>query len=94
MVTFASPRCGNKKFVNSFDSKENLIHYRVSTERDIITIFPVIKYYHCGINIRLCDNCVEMYEEKPSKEFTIFSCWDPREHYCTCYYDRLKKLKW
>jgi len=94
VVSFAGARTGNLAFADSFNSKKNLKHYRVSNQRDPITCFPVINYYHTGINIRLCDDDVEIYDEYPSKEFNIFSCWDPREHYCDCYFKRLKKLSW
>jgi predicted lipase len=93
LISFASPRVGNNDFAKSLHSKKNLTHYRVSNEKDVVTVFPVTNYYHTGINIRLCcDNNVEIYDEYPSKEFTFFSCWDLREHYCDCYFTRLKKL--
>ena len=94
LVTFGGPRVGNDNYAKSFHLKDNLTHYRVTNERDFVTVTPFYNYYQTGINIRLCSDNIEIYEELPSKEFNIFSCWDPREHYCDCYFDRLKKLSW
>jgi hypothetical protein len=93
-VTFASPRTGNKVFVESINSKENMVHYRVTTEKDIVTSLPYYNYYHSGINIRLCEDDVEIYKNDPSKEYNIFTCYSVSDHYCESYYNKLKKLKW
>lgn len=93
-VAFASPRVGNDELVKSINSRKNLSHYRVNTQFDIVTVFPYYGYYHAGINIRLCEDDVEIYDNKPSKEYNIFDCHSVSDHYCESYYKKLKKLKW
>lgn len=94
IVGFGGPRVGNKQWRKAFDNRKNIDCYRVTNQRDIITVTPFYNYYHVGKQIRLCDNIVEYYPFYPWLEYTIFSCWSPSEHYCDCYFDRLKKLNW
>lgn len=53
VMTFGSPRVGNYKFADSFMKKKNIIHYRITNGRDIITALPIINYYHTGYHIIL-----------------------------------------
>lgn len=94
IVSFASPRVGNYKWKNSFDSKPNLKHYRITNKRDVVTVCPSFRYHHVGINICLHDNRVKIQRKYPTFEKTIFNCWSVKEHFCDLYFDRLLKNDW
>ena len=97
VVSFASPRVGNANWQKSFEAKTNLVHYRVTNNRDIITAFPVYKYKHVGQNIRLFENTFstfDNYEDDSWYDFTIFRCWSAKDHNCELYYKNLIHNKW
>ena len=97
VVSFASPRVGNDEWKEVFDSKENLIHYRVTNNRDIVTAAPMWGYKHTGHNIRLYDNTYKFYPDysyNPWWEFSLFNCWSVGDHDCDLYYTRLVKNNW
>ena len=48
IISFASPRVGNKKWALSFNNKKNLNHYRIVNQKDVVTAIPYIYYSHCG----------------------------------------------
>ena len=78
VVSFASPRVGNPEFRKEFDKRENLTHYRISNDRDIITAAPMINFQHVGINISLSeDNCEFFYNYDYNGwfRFSLFNCW-------------------
>lgn len=97
IVSFASPRVGNKEWKNNFESKENLIHYRVTNNRDIVTALPMWDYHHVGINVQLFEDCYKVhYNESYNKfwEYSIFRCFNPWDHDCDLYYKNLLKNVW
>jgi hypothetical protein len=94
VVSFASPRVGNDQWRKAFDLQPNLKHYRISNQRDIITVCPFFNYYHVGTNICLSDERVSIELEYPLYEKTIFNCWSIKEHFCDLYFDRLLKHSW
>jgi len=97
VVSFASPRVGNYAWKKSFEEQKNLTHYRITNKRDIVTAFPIYKYYHVGINIQLSDNKYKLCEDSSNKKWyeeTIFTCWNPYEHFCDLYYKRLTDNTW
>lgn len=51
LVTFASPRVGNKAWATLFDSK--VTHYRVINARDCVPTLPMFWYTHTGIKVNL-----------------------------------------
>ena len=53
LITFGSPRVGNKEWKEAFNNTKNILYYRITNEGDIITSIPYINYYHVGINIHL-----------------------------------------
>lgn len=53
LITFGGPRVGNYTFKQNFENKKNIIHYRITNNRDIVTAVPFINYYHVGLNIHL-----------------------------------------
>jgi len=96
VVSYASPRVGNYAWKKSFESTKNLIHYRISNKRDIITAFPIYKYHHVGINIQLSDEKYKIVDDNNLKWYneTLLTCWSPSEHSCDLYYNRMNKHKW
>lgn len=91
IVSFASPRVGNYEWKKSFENTTNLIHYRVSNKRDVVTAFPLYKYYHVGKNIELSDDTFILFENSDNKKWyeeTILTCWSISEHSCELYYKR------
>jgi len=54
VISFASPKVGNKKFTKFFSSKTNLKHYRFTNDNDIVPMLPpLFNYYHNGILTKL-----------------------------------------
>ena len=51
VVSFGSPRLGNKAFQQDFESLQNLFHIRVMNRYDIITKMPSYHYHHVGLEI-------------------------------------------
>ena len=97
VISFASPRVGNLEWMKEFEKQENLIHYRITNDRDIITVVPAYKYYHTGIMIRLFENSYKIirdYNKMPWYHYTIFNFWRISDHNSTLYYKRLVKNKW
>ena len=97
VVSFASPRVGNEDWKNTFDNKENLIHYRVTNNRDIVTASPMWGYNHTGNNIRLFEDSYLYYPNYSYNswwEFSLFNCWSVGDHDCDLYYKRLVKNIW
>lgn len=54
IISFASPRVGNFKFKKSFNNQSNLIHHRITNNKDLVCAIPLINYHHVGqlINIK------------------------------------------
>jgi hypothetical protein len=97
VVSFASPRVGNAAWKKAFDQKSNIAHYRVTNGRDVITAFPMFKYYHVGITIRLFERSFKIfmdYKRFHWYDFTFFQCWRASDHMSELYYERLKINKW
>lgn len=78
VVTFASPRVGNIKWFERFNNKDNLRHYRVINNRDIVTSIPYINYYHVGNTLLLKDD--DMYMKKYREKTDSWLNW------CCCAY--------
>ena len=81
IVSFASPRIGNYKFKQDFESRINLIHYRVTNQQDIIPCIPFYKYHHVGHKISI---------QTHPKWF----CCCCREHLTESYYTSLIDTTW
>tara|TARA_Y200000002_G_scaffold382007_1_gene397656 strand:- start:608 stop:1492 length:885 start_codon:yes stop_codon:yes gene_type:complete len=97
VVSFASPRVGNEEWKKVFDSKKNLIHYRVTNNRDVVTAAPMWGYKHTGHNIRLFEDSYIYYPDYSYNgwwEFSLFNCWSVGDHDCDLYYTRLIKNNW
>lgn len=97
VVSFASPRVGNYKWKQAFNAKTNLTHFRVTNNRDIITAFPMYRYYHVGHNIRLFNDTYKLIEcDTPRRccEESIITRWRISDHDCELYYNRLTSTEW
>ena len=97
VVSFASPRVGNYEWKKSFEETRNLTHYRITNKRDIVTAFPLYRYYHVGTNIQLSDEKYKIYKDSSEKRWyaeTFFTCWSASEHNCELYYKRMNENKW
>ena len=70
IFSFGSPRVGNKKWANIFNSKNNLIHYRFVNQNDIINLFPHFYYHHCGDMLFIKKNCCIDFINKKDYEDT------------------------
>jgi hypothetical protein len=96
VVSFASPRIGNKPWKKSFESKPNLTHFRVCNNRDLVTATPSINYYHVGTDIRLYNDSYYINVDKTHSccDFSMFTHWSILDHSCTLYYQNLAKNRW
>ena len=97
VVSFASPRVGNNDWKEAYDQKENLIHYRISNNKDIVTASPMWGYKHTGNNIRLFEDTYQYYPDysyNPWWDYSLFNCWSISDHNCDLYYKRLIKNIW
>jgi len=96
VVSFASPRIGNKPFRREFDARSNLIHYRVTHKRDIITASPSINYYHVGVAVALSENKFDVYYAYNYSwyKYSLLRCWRASDHSMDLYYKCLIKNEW
>lgn len=96
VVSFASPRIGNKPWKKSFESKQNLVHFRVTNNRDLITATPTINYYHVGTDIRLYNDSFYINVGKTHScfDYSIFTHWSILDHTCDNYYQNLINNVW
>lgn len=97
VCSFASPRVGNYEWKKQFEAKTNLTHFRITNKRDIITAFPMYKYYHVGDNIQLEDNTYNEFNRNAERGWfdeSIFTCWSVSEHDCDLYYKRIVSNSW
>lgn len=97
VVSFASPRVGNWDFRESFDAQENLTHYRITNDRDVVTAVPMIFFHHVGINIAVSEDECNIYENYAYDtwfRYSLFSCFSVSDHNIDLYHARLLKHKW
>jgi len=96
VVSFASPRIGNKPWKKSFESKPNLVHFRVSNNRDLITATPTINYYHVGTDIQLFNDSFYINVGKTHScfDYSLFTHWSILDHTCDNYYKNLINNVW
>ena len=97
VTSFASPRVGNYAWKEAFESMSNLYHHRITNRRDVVTAFPMYRYYHVGDNIQLADNGHTCFGREVVRGWfaeSIFTCWSPAEHDCDLYYTRLMANEW
>tara|TARA_E500000178_G_C16991863_1_gene741195 strand:- start:1126 stop:1998 length:873 start_codon:yes stop_codon:yes gene_type:complete len=96
VISFASPRVGNKKFSEDFNKKIRLRHYRFVNEKDIVTVIPYFYYYHVGNSIIINKKSILSYENLDNFKdcSNIFERYNPLDHFIEKYYDNLVLCKW
>lgn len=96
VVSFASPRIGNREWSEDFNNKSNLRLYRVVNKRDIVTSVPYVYFYHTGNYIYIDDNKEMIYTI--SDLFMDYSnfikSFNPFDHLIENYYTNLLICKW
>ena len=56
VITFGSPKIGNYEWKQSYESKKNILNYRITNNNDIVSVIPIYNYYHVGINIHISND--------------------------------------
>lgn len=88
IISFASPRVGNKSWSNLINNKYNLKHYRFINEKDIVVSIPYINYYHTGIKCYLNRKRLVYIDEKIDNDCCC-SFYNPLDHSIEKYYNNL-----
>tara|TARA_B100001093_G_scaffold470092_1_gene491320 strand:+ start:3509 stop:4540 length:1032 start_codon:yes stop_codon:yes gene_type:complete len=95
VITFASPRVGNKNWADDFNSRSNLRHYRFVNKRDIVTAIPYIYFKHVGNCIELNNKELKYCDFNLYKDIqNILKYFNPFDHFIENYYTNLLKCKW
>lgn len=96
VISFASPRIGNKKFAEDYNNKNNLRHFRFVNGKDIVTAIPYFFYYHVGKCILINKNSKLDYKKiQDLKDYSnIFKRYNVFDHFIEKYYDNLILCKW
>ena len=81
IITFGGPKIGNYEWKLTFESKKNLLLYRVINCDDIVTTIPNINYYHVGIPIYISKENILL-----NNEYNYYSVSD---HSIINYYNNL-----
>lgn len=91
VVTFASPRVGNRAFRDAYMETSNLSHTRVVNQRDVITSLPWFGYHHVGEPVHIRKNGV--VTRPPSNQHWFYRTplylWSVRDHLCSKYHENL-----
>ncbi|XP_046845077.1 uncharacterized protein LOC124438930 [Xenia sp. Carnegie-2017] len=71
LITYASPRVGNKQFAEYVDRTLNGLNLRVTFKNDPVTVLPprIFGYWHVGQEIH-CANRKNCFEYPSEKDFT------------------------
>ena len=86
IVSLASPRVGNYYFKKDFENLDNLKHYRICNNKDIVTAVPYINYYHCGYTIHYKNNkWIKLGNDYNDKKYNIFKLYNFYDHSCSKY---------
>lgn len=86
VVSFASPRVGNKSFKKVFEGQPNLHHFRFTNKRDMVPAIPMMRYHHVGYHIHMDG---KLFRKGTGN--TLFKSWSIKDHDMNSYYDSLKK---
>jgi hypothetical protein len=96
LITFASPRVGNKEWAEDFNKKKNLRHFRFVNQKDIVTSVPYLYFYHVGNCILINKNNSMNYTKynEHNDKSNIFFYFNPLDHLIDNYYNNLVICKW
>ena len=95
VISFASPRLGNKSFKKKAESIHNLNILRITYKKDIVTSFPIFNYIHVGDNLYLSDKDFTLYNKQnpyPKLKYSLFNCYSIIDHDMKKYYNKINKL--
>jgi len=88
LITFGCPRVGDIKWKNTFDNINNIINIRITNNRDIVTVIPLIGYHHVGKQILLTkDYFTNIYDSNINFYYTrsLFHSFSIEDHKITNY---------
>ena len=88
VLSFASPRVGNKRFKGAFESRPNLRHYRFTNKRDLVPAIPIIRYHHVGEHIQM-----DGTRCRRGNGNTLFKSWSIKDHDINEYFTSLQNSK-
>jgi hypothetical protein len=96
IISFASPRVGNQEWSNKFNTMNNIRHYRVVNEKDVVTAMPYVGFYHCGNEIKInARNDLGFVTYPIFLDVShIFSTYNPIDHFIENYYKNLELCEW
>ena len=95
VVSFGSPRVGNRAWRAAFDAKANLTHYRIAHGRDMVTAMPLLAYHHVGKTVTVDESdgyIVYPQYDYPLLRFSPLYCTSVQDHATDGYYNAL--LQW
>tara|TARA_A100001015_G_scaffold127495_1_gene141359 strand:- start:1119 stop:1985 length:867 start_codon:yes stop_codon:yes gene_type:complete len=93
IFAFASPKVGNKKFKEAYNSNPNLNLLRICYNRDIITAVPTFFYYHVGNNLwyESSKNRWHYYTKLTTFSYYVYYFFNISDHYGIKYVNALEK---
>jgi predicted lipase len=91
IVSFASPRVGNKAWSDLINNKHNLNHFRFINDKDIVVSIPYINYYHAGLKCYLNKNKLLFIDNEIDNDCCL-SFYSPLDHSIEKYYDNLNNF--
>lgn len=97
VISFASPRVGDKVWKKTFTEKTNLKHIRVTNNHDIVTSAPLINYEHVGDVIHLKPLKYKVFKDFSYNKYWYYSLFKNHsisDHNCDLYYAHLLINKW
>lgn len=95
VISFASPKVGNRIFKTDFELRQNLRHYRICNNYDLVTSIPTFWYCHTGYNLWYSCKDKEWKHfgyRAPEYSYYLYNYWNPYDHICSRYVDNLKCL--
>ena len=97
LITFGGPRVGNAEWKECFEQKENIIHYRITNNRDIVTVIPSINYCHVGKHIYLYDDGIYYISNNTCLSLwyrSVFHSFNVYDHKILNYVKNMKNKKY
>ena len=86
VTSLAAPRIGDWEFTQIFERTENLTHYRVCYNRDVVTSVPTFGYYHTGVCLLYVNGS---WDVNSKYSFYIYRCWSVKDHSVDRYIEAL-----
>lgn len=98
VVDFGGPRTGNSEFSKAFYDQPNIVHLRVTNQRDIITAVPFVFFHHTKGNVLHLEKdraflFDEIGNQYSSYFYSLFRCFSVKDHNCESYHKNLMNNK-